>query len=386
LNNVDLALRSGRRALELAPDVTDIRGFVADLYSRVPNQQMLAVEEHRRILRAGRVRVASLKALYKGFAQQRAHDRAFCAAELLSFLAAADDAEELFFADNKKRVKKESTEALDLAQMTAWLTHPLQRNAVREVLAVCAPDLGKPLAVDDLEVLDKKFILRPKAADPLRSIADNIAVNLSMSSFDVWRSQARKNGVEALAAATPILLVGLDVTRTHPNREQRFLLGRKLMALASGHHLTRGLDARGLGTLLTAIGRSIDKAFPALAVGDAAELEALTKKVGSALSRKAKGALAGPLQELAMHPRSVDLAAHLAANTFTENRAGLVLAGAFDAAARLVARETGTTLAGDTTAMVTALENNQQLSDLVSFVLSDEHFQARQALKLAIDT
>ncbi len=386
LNNVELALRSGRRALELAPDVVDIRGFVADLYSRVPNQQMLAVEEHRRILRAGRVRVASLKALYKGFAQQRAHDRAFCAAELLSFLAAADDAEELFFADNKKRVKKESTEALDLAQMTAWLTHPQQRNAVREILAVCAPDLGKPLAVEDLEPLDKKFILRPKAADPLRTLADNIAVNLSLAPFDVWRSQARKNGVEAFAAATPILLVGLDVTRTHPNREQRFLLARKLMALASGHHLTRGLDARGLGLLLTAIGRSLDKAFPALAVGDAAELEALTKKVGSALSRKAKAALAMPLQELAAHPRSVDLGAHLAANAFTENRAGLVLAGAFDAAARLVARDTGTTLAGDTAAMVTALENNPQLADLVSFVLSDEHFQARQALKLAIDT
>jgi hypothetical protein len=63
-----------------------------------------------------------------------------------------------------------------------------------------------------------------------------------------------------------------------------------------------------------------------------------------------------------------------------------VLAGAFDAAARLVARDTGTTLAGDTSAMVGALESNVQLADLVSFVLSDEHFQARQALKLAIDT
>jgi len=387
LNNVDLALRSGRRALELAPDVIEIRGFVADLYSRVPNQQLLAVEEHRRILRAGRVRVGSLKALYKGFAQQRAHDRAFCAAELLSFLAAADDAEELFFADNKKRVKKDSTETLDLDQMTSWLAHPTQRNPVREILAVCAADLGKPLAAEDLEALDKKFILRPKAADPLRTLADNMAVNLgNLQGFDVWRSQTRRSGVEALAGASSILVVGLDVTRTHPNREQRFLIGRKLMALAAGHHLTRGMDGRQLGLLLTAIGRSIDKSFPALAVADSAEVEALTRKVGGALSRKAKAALAIPLQDLAAAPRSVDLAAHLAANVLTENRAGLVLAGAFDAAARLVARDTGTTLAGDTTAMIGALENNPQLADLVSFVLSDEHFQARQALKLAIDT
>ena len=387
LNNLDLALRSGRRALELAPDVIDYRGFVADLYTRAPNQQLLAVEEHRRILRAGRVRVASLKALYRGFAQQRAHDRAFCAAELLSFIAAADDAEELFFADNKKRVKKESAETLDFDQMTAWLTHPSQRNPVREILAVCAPDLGRIPVVDDLEVLDKKFILRPKAADPLRTLADNMAVNLGqLTGFDVWRSQLRGGGVDAVAGVPAILVAGLDVTRTHPNREQRFLLGRRLMALASGHHLVRNLDARGLGLLLTAIGRSVDKTFPALAVADSADVEQLTKKVNSALSRKAKAALSIPLQELASSPRSVDLAAHLEANVLTENRAGLVLAGAFDAAARLVARDTGTILAGDTSAMIAALENNVQLADLVSFVLSDEHFQARQALKLAIDT
>jgi hypothetical protein len=36
--------------------------------------------------------------------------------------------------------------------------------------------------------------------------------------------------------------------------------------------------------------------------------------------------------------------------------------------------------------MIGALESNPHLVDLVSFSLSDEHFQARQALKLAIDT
>ena len=50
-----------------------------------------------------------------------------------------------------------------------------------------------------------------------------------------------------------------------------------------------------------------------------------------------------------------------------------------------VARDTGVNLAGDTNAMIAALESNPRLVDLVAFSLSEEHFQARQALKLAID-
>jgi hypothetical protein len=75
----------------------------------------------------------------------------------------------------------------------------------------------------------------------------------------------------------------------------------------------------------------------------------------------------------------------MAAVPLSENRAGLLLAGAFDAAARLVARDTGVNHAGDTTAKIAALESNSPHVDLVAFSLSEEHLQARQALKLAID-
>ncbi|MDP2344726.1 MAG: hypothetical protein Q8O67_27500 [Deltaproteobacteria bacterium] len=383
LNNADVALKSARRALELAPDVVEIRGFLADLYSKTPNQALLAIEEHRRIFRAGRVRVPSLRALYRGWASQRAHDRSFCAAEILSFLAAADDAEELFFTDNKKRVKKDSAEALAPQQLTSWVAHPVQRNIVRDILVAVAVDLGKVMAAEDLEVLDKRHILKAKADDPLRSLADNLAHNIGVTGFDVWRSQQRKNKVEAFSSSPLIISVGTDITRTHPTREQRFLVASKLMALQSGHHLLRGLDVRGFGVLLTAIGRSVDKTFPALV--DAPEIDALTKKVSGALSRKAKALITEPLSALAVNPRAIDLGAFLQGMVFSENRAGMLLCGAFDAAIRLVARESGATLAGDTQAMVQALEGNAQLADLTAYALSDELFQARQALRLAID-
>jgi hypothetical protein len=188
-----------------------------------------------------------------------------------------------------------------------------------------------------------------------------------------------------MAGSPPILLVGSDVTRTHPTREQRFLVGRKAMALASGHHLLRGLTVRGVGALVTAIGRAVDKSFPLLNGADGVEVDSLVKKVGGALSRRTKGQLGAPLAQLAASPR-VDLEGFLSAIPWSENRAGLLSAGAFDVAARLVARDVGVNLAGDTAAMIASLEANPSLADLIAYMLSDEHFAARQALKLAIDT
>lgn len=385
MNNYEQAIKSARRASELAPDVIEVRGFIADVLGRMPNQGLQAIDEHRRIMKTGRIRVASLKALFTAFSQQRAFDRAFCTAEFLSFIAAADDGEELFFGDNKKRVKKETAETLDPSQVTSWIAHPAQRTVVRDILVAVAVDLAKPLSAPDLESLDKKFILRPKANDPLRTLADSVAAQFGVVGFDVWRSQVRRSGVDAVASSPSILLVGADVTRTHPTREQRFLLGRKAMALASGHHLLRGLTSRGVASLVTAIGRAVDKNFPLLSGADSAEVDGLVKKVGSALSRRTKGQLGPSLAQLAAAPR-VDFDAFLAAAAWSENRAGLLSAGAFDVAARLVARDVGVNLAGDTAAMIASLEANPSLADLIAYMLSDEHFAARQTLKLAIDT
>lgn len=383
--DADRALKSAKRALDLDGSNNDVRGFVADLYARTPGQSLLAIEEHRRILKSGRIRPASVKALFKTWQGQRAHDRAFVAAEIISFIGMADDAEELFFNDNRKRLKKESHEVLAPAQVSGWLMHPAQRGPIHDVLVAVVADLGKPFADGDIEAVDKKMVFRPKAEDSVRRLADEIAANLGAPPFDVHKSETRRSLVRAFTAQPAVLAVGVDVAKLQPTREQRFLIGREILALFAGHTLTRSLDARGLAALLTAIGRSVDKSFPHL--GDAAaapDLEGLTKKVGSALSRKAKAALAEPLQALAAAPR-LDFKGFLDAAQLSEARAGLLLSGAFDAAVRLIAKDAGKPLATDAQKLVTTLESEPRLADLVSFALSDEHFQARQALRLAID-
>jgi tetratricopeptide (TPR) repeat protein len=383
--DMNAGLKAARRARELAPDDVDVCLFLAELLGTLPNQQMLAIEEHRRLLRAGHVRVASLRGLYRAWTQQRALDRCTCVVEALAFLSAVDEADERFLLEQKKHLKKDSREQLAPGEVTSWLAHPAQRNAARDVLAAASADLGRLFAVEPPETLEKRFILKHRTDDPLRTLADNLAYTLGVTGFDVWRSQAPHAKVELYPDATSVLWVGRDVTRTHQLREQRFLLGRRLMALQSGHHLLRGRNARGLALLLSAIGRSQDKTFPVLVDVDVAEAEALAKKVGGALSRRARGQLEGPLGELATASRTLDLNAFLQAAPLSENRAGLLLAGAIDVAVRLVARDHGTRLAGNTASLLQTIGATPALADLFAFVVSDEFFQARQALKLAID-
>ncbi len=386
LKNIDAALQSTQRALELAPDFVEARAFRADLYGQIPNQHLLAVEEHRRVFRAGRLRVDSLHGLYRAWLQQRAPDRAMCAAEALSFLSASSEQEEAFLQEHKKRLKKDSRDHLESEQVTSWVAHPAQRNAVRDVLSLCAVDLGRVLAHDAPEELEKRFVLKPRAEDSLRTLCDQLAHNLGTTGFDVWRSQVKRSGVEVYANNPVIVHVGLDLTRTHPAREQRFLLGRKLMGLQSGHHLLRGMDARGLAGLLTAIGRSQEKLFPAIGGAEAIDVDGLAKKVGGALSRKTRNALGEPLAQLAASPKAIDLDAFLRACPLSENRGGLLLGGALDVAVRLVARDNGVSLTGSSALLLEKIEGTPALLDLFIFSLSDEFFQARQVLKFAVDS
>jgi tetratricopeptide (TPR) repeat protein len=387
--NLDTALATARRALDLEPEHVETRLFLAEAYGGLPNQQILAVEENRRVVRSGQLRIEALRGMYRAWSQQRAFDRCFCAAEALSFLSAAEPAEEEFYVARKKQQKRLSREQLQPGQVTSWLAHPAQRNAVRDVLVACGSDLARIFAIEPPEDVDRRFVLRPRAEDPLRTLADNVALSLGVSGFDVWRSQARRTGVDLYPGSTSVVLVGQDVTRTHQVREQRFLLGRRLMALQSGHHILHDMDARYFGLLLSAIGRSQDKNYPRVGTvddDDAFELETLARQVGGALSRRTRAQLEGPLQQLAASASTVDLEAHLRARSFSERRAGLVLSGALDVAVRLVARDLGVSLSGNTASLLQTIEAHPALLDLFVFGLSDEYFLARQALKLAIDT
>jgi tetratricopeptide (TPR) repeat protein len=375
------AIELAKKGLEYAPEYFELRGFLADLFSQEPEMEGLAVEEHRRILAAGIVRIPSVRSLFNAW--QSAPDKRFVAAETLNFLGVANEEEEVEFAQNRKKVSSESDAYLTPDQLSQLVLHPAHRNIVHEVMNAVALELSK-LDADDLTIydVDKKSILKAKSADPLRTLADSVAYNLGGMAFDVHRSTARPHACIAHHAPTPVLMVGADLVQSYQTREQRFLLGRALVGMRCGHQIIREMSARDFGLLLSAIGRAVDKGFAPIV--DSPDLDPLAKRVGSSLSRQTKKALVEPVQQLAAEVGRVDLQQYLNAIPMTENRGGLALSGSFPTAAKLYARHRGTLLATETEMLVASLEADAVLGDLFSWSLSDEHLRTRQIMGFAL--
>jgi|GEM_PF-1197686 len=385
LKDAERAIGFARQGLDIDDGNVSLRGFLADRLSEIPSRFVLAVEEHRRVLRTGSIRPASITALFQGWTTQRAHDRAFMASEVLDSLGLADDEANTFYSSNKKRVQLASDEVLDESGFNNWLVHPKNKNPIHEVLSVVAGELGK-VNPDDLSAfkVERKDVLKGRSDDPLRKNADAIAKMFGGGlTYEVHRTRTQSGVVEAKHHHPPVLLVSANVANIHDDREQRFLLGRKIMALMSGHHLVQGKDANGLAEFISAVCKAVDKTFEPLLPG--LNVDAQAKKISSALSRGAKRQLQDAVSTLDAQRARLKLDEFIEGMPLTQNRAGLVAANELRAAVNVIQSTAGIVVPKVRDARLEAFEKSPLLSDLVSYALSDDYFAARQTLRFAVD-
>jgi tetratricopeptide (TPR) repeat protein len=377
------AQQLAQKSVELAPENLEVRGFYADLLSVQPNQLTTAVEQHRRIL-SGKLRAESLRMLCQGWTKARARDRAFVASELLCFLGVATESEQQLYADNKKHVSEGSEISLDPGQITSWVLHPAQRSPVHDVLSLVGTELTK-VDPDDLEnyAIEKKDILKARSNDRLRALSEELVRVVGAFNFEARRTRVRPHACEAHHGNPVCLVVGHEIERSYRPREQRFLLGSRVFLLRTGQHLVAGKPVDDLRTLLTAVGRSVDRSFPSFLEG--ADVDAMTKKVGSSLSRGLKKQLQEPVAALASQRMTIDLQGFLDAVPLSAARGGMMLSNEFAVAARMVRRRAGKQLPANSDELIAAVEGDPALMDLVHFAVSDGYFNVRQRLNVAID-
>ncbi|MCP4502301.1 MAG: hypothetical protein GY822_20285 [Deltaproteobacteria bacterium] len=385
LKDAERAMDYARQGLDIDANNISLRAFLADRLSEFPSCLVLAVEGHRRVLRTGNLRAKSILSLFQGWSQQRAHDRTFLAAEVLELLGLADDEAGSFFTDNKSRVQLSSTEVLDEIGFHSWLVHPKNRNVMHEILCVIAGDLGKVNPDDMTEFgVERKDVLKARNDDSLRNNADAMLKMFGGGlTYELHRTHKKNGLVKAIHHHPPVLLVSANVSNVHDDREQKFLIGRKLMALMCGHQLVQHFDEAGFSDFLSAIGKAVDKNFAPLR--PEADVAALAKRISSALSRGAKRQLHEPLAELDTQRQRLNLGEFLCALPLTQNRAGLVAGNNLRAAVNSLQAQSGIHLPSTSEARVAAFESDAQLADLICYALSDEYFAARQTLRFAID-
>jgi hypothetical protein len=371
LADPDAAIAAYHVAVELVPGDAGRREQLAELYlaGGEPGRRG-AIAELQQLLAAAPERIELYKALAELYLADGDLDRAWCVAQVLVLLGAASDGERQLF--HRLRPARFVPVARRLTD-ELWarsISHPREDRRLGAIFAAALPaiatDTAQPLAAFGLAAAGRADLERePRTiARILRGAASALAIEPPGVWLDGGAEGLRiANALDERGRSAPVVIVGMPELASTAERE---------LAFAAGKHLAYLRPER----------------FAALAIATAPGLEAALAQLIDPTARDlaspgGRGALADQLPD-AVVERIAELAAGLgwragdgsvaawrAATDLTANRAGFVLAGDLETAARAIATE-GATLAGMTA--------RDRLRDLLGYAASERYFTVRRHL------
>lgn len=374
-----------RMALEVEPQNPQALEALARLYAK--NQQTFpqAVDIHRRLLKLDPFRVESYHEIRRMFERRGEYDKAFVVCEILVFLRAQQQDEDLFFQEYKTKVASYAATNLLPEDHERLVTHSDERGMARAVLEVMATELPKAYPSDltpyDMNPRSDKH--GPKSDLQMRKLADSLATVLGAPMFDLWITKKHDLGMFLENEEPPALIVGAGVMRRVQERELRFLLARQLERLKAGHHLLFKLPSAEVELLIWAAAKMVR---PDIRVErDPVELDNMMKKLTRFLSRKGRKSL----EELGPRLGTLrfEIERHRYAAQLTAQRAGLVLTNDIEVVLRTLAREANLrTVFADASGARETLGQSAEIRDILGYAVSEEYFAARTKLGFSIQS
>lgn len=385
LSDDSRAVNALKYALDARPNDVEALERLARLYSKSPETDVNAIETHRRLLALDPFRVDSYHEIHRMFERRGEHDKAFVAAEILVFLRAQAQDEDLYYLEHKSKVAPHAEGSLSAADHDRLVTHPNERGPTRAVLEILSSELQKiypgELSRYDLKGSSAKHGSRSSL--PMRRLADELAHALGGTpQYDLWITQVYDLDLFIENERPLALIVGRNLGRRIQDRDQRFLLSRELERMKGGHHLLSHVPLKELEALIWTVA---DLANPSFQVPvDPSTLELMQRHL-KAVSSRARRALEEVGRTI---PRShVDLTRHAQAAQFTANRAGLVTTNDVEVAIRHIAKGYP-----DVRPVFRDAEGARQtvgsipaVRDILVYAVSEEYFAARAKLGFSIE-
>ena len=371
------AAESYRAALERDPTCLPAHIALADVYMHDAASAPNAIEAHRQLLRVDPCRAESVHSLFRLWEGLKQSDKAFCAAGLLRFMRAANEAEVGYYSNACNRLANASVEPLSDHQLDTLL-HPNARGPLLEVLLAIGDQLSKQYPADFNALRINRRNDRIKADRPILKTIEASAQALGVESFEAY--QAPRGSVSVEITDPMSICISEEVESTLPAREQRFLIGRALFAVRNKTAIAHKLRSAELAELIAAAISIFAPNFQLLGP----PREELAKQLARNCSRKARKALEAAVQGIGAQ-FTVELDRWVEGLTCSADRAGLLLSGDIHGALNLVLNEEATSSFERTPLEpIPALRRRPRLEQLVAFVLSDEHFRLREQLGIAV--
>ncbi len=378
LGHVKSAIGAYEAAVGLNPNDQKLRLILAELYEKKAGDPEGAINQHKELIKLDPFRIESYRALFKAYIQKKQYDRAWCMSATLSFLQSANEQEEKFYrqylGQNLPAAKGQFKQ-----ELYRLLYHPEQEMLMSFIMSIIGQGLrgyyssslkkgpwGLHPRKDKLD-LDQQLLFCKIYKYAARTEA-------LIPAPEVYLKRDQALGIRNANAPTPAVVIGADMMQGKGDRELAFLVGKQLCWMRPEHYIgSVGFPTENLKLLFMATMHITD---PSLGIGQQLgeqgakviqELQNIPPQMLTQVRKYMKQYLA--------QGKNPNLSAWL---THVENtciRMGLVMCGDLHEAASCIKNDTNPI--GKATV-------KEKIREMVLFSISDEYFEIRQRLGLAI--
>jgi tetratricopeptide (TPR) repeat protein len=379
LGQPDAGVEAFKMSSRLKPEDMVERQILAELYER-NNQLDKAVAELQDVLARDPMRVDPYQALYKLYMKAGQFDQAWCIAAALAFLNKADGEQRAFFEERRPKGMLQFRARLDNDVWVRAIFHQEQDKILGKIFEMITPaartaKLLQLKGARQLPDLPRKFLQDP--ASTTVTFAKSFFFAAQVLNITPPQLYVRNDVPGALTVAPmdpPSSVAGSSVLSGFTPQELMFLIGKHLTAYRGEHYLkTLFPSLSELKTLLFAAMKIVSPEFPL-----PPDIAAGVTPVAGELVKYMQPIQADGLRLVVKHfvdaGAKADIKRWMQTSDITAARAGFVLCGDLELAAKLIRAEP--VVAGE-------LSPTDKLKELIQYAVSDQYFQVRRTLGIA---
>jgi hypothetical protein len=200
-------------------------------------------------------------------------------------------------------------------------------------------------------------------------------------SFDLYLTRSAPAVFAVENSSPPAIILGAELMGRADPAEQRFLLARALKLIQGGLVVPSKLGASELDVVVGALGRQhvADYAPVGADVGQIINEE---RRLQKAISKRTKQEIMPFCYELTGEYRGGNVMQRAVLST--ANRVGLLAAGSISSAISALRRLRGDINLTSGGSLAAVIRSAPEIAELVAFAVSNEHFQLRQKLAVAV--
>jgi tetratricopeptide (TPR) repeat protein/serine/threonine protein kinase len=372
------ALGYWERAQELDPGNRERRDMLTQIYTKEPKRYFQqAIDAHRGLLAEDPYRVESLQSLRRIYTSGKRPDESWCICQTLRCLQMADVDEEKFFKKYRLTSLPRAKRALDEDLYRQFVWHPAQDQGLTAIFATLAPAViatqSQPLT--NFGVDPRNYIDPASDSTAMGRMLHHVSEMTATALPEVYHCPNDVGGLSFLFAVPPAIGIGQGARAGGPQQALAFVAARHLSYYRPGHYIRQLVPTgTGLRTWLFAAIRMVAPKFPVPGTMENAIKECVNA-IRTQLTGPQRDALRSLTQKLLEAAPELDMKGWMVGVDLSADRLAFVMSNDLKVSNAVI----------DASAEdASSITKKDRLRELLVYSVSEEYFELRKALGIAL--